>query len=171
MPLTGITRQIEAQSRARARRYEAEYLMDCLGVEHEPWPVAKQLIAEVIGDLNVGKYLPDKAPPLFEDIVRAVVEATRIAPAKIHGRSRHQRVAFARQLAMYLMRQITRASYPRIGDFFSRHHSTVMYACVSMRVRLPLEPEARRALDRIATIFSAECRAERAIQDTRRSAH
>jgi len=96
--------------------------------------------------------------PLFEDIVRAVGAATHIAPAEMHGRSRRQRVAFARQLAMYLMRQITRASYPRIGYFFGREHSTVIYACVSMRVRLALDAEARRALNKIATIFSAQCR-------------
>ena len=95
-----------------------------------------------------------KAMPLFEDIVRAVGEVTRVAPAEICGRSRLQRIAYARQLAMYLMRQITRASYPLIGAFFGRGHPTVIYACVLMRVRLPLEPEARRTLDKIVAIFS-----------------
>jgi len=55
---------------------------------------------------------------------------------------------------MYLMRQITRASYPLIGDFFGRNHSTVIYACESIRARLPFDAEGRRALDKIATIFS-----------------
>jgi len=92
--------------------------------------------------------------PLFEDIVSAVGEATHIAPAEIRGRSRRQRIAYARQLAMYLMRQITRASYPLIGAFFGRNHSTVIYACESIRARLPFDAEGRRALDKIATIFS-----------------
>ena len=91
MLLTGIARQIQAQSRARARRDEAEYLANIFG-------------------LGYGRELPRRAetPPLFEDIVSAVGEATHIAPAAMRGRLRHQRIAFARQLAMYLMRQITR---------------------------------------------------------------
>ncbi len=60
--------------------------------------------------------------------------------------------------AMYLMRQIMRASYPLIGDRFGRQHSAVIYACESMRTRLPLDAEARRSLYEMATIFSAQCR-------------
>ena len=96
----------------------------------------------------------ETAKPLFEDIVRAVGEATRVTRAEMHGRSRLQPIAYARQLAMYLIRQITRASYPRIGAFFGRTHATVIHACRLMRVRLALEPEARRSLDKIAAIFS-----------------
>ena len=36
MLLTGITKQIEAQSRARARRYETEYLANIFGLDWEP---------------------------------------------------------------------------------------------------------------------------------------
>jgi chromosomal replication initiation ATPase DnaA len=136
MLLTSIARQIDAQSRARARRYEAEYLANIFGLDCRELPRCA------------------KTPALFEDIVRAVGEATHIAPAEIRGRSRRQHIAYARQLAMYLMRQITRASYPLIGDFFGRGHATVIYACESMRARLPFDAEGRRALDKIATIFS-----------------
>ena len=107
-----------------------------------------------------------KAMPLFEAIVSAVGEATHITPAQMRGRSRRQRIAYARQLAMYLMRQITRTSYPLIAAFFGRTHATVIYACESMRWRLPLEPEARRTLNKIATIFSDR---RRELQNTRRN--
>ena len=107
-----------------------------------------------------------KAMPLFEDIVSAVGEATHITPAEMHGRSRRQHIAYARQLAMYLMRKITRASYPLIGAFFGRNHATVMYACESMRWRLPFDAEGRRALDKVATIFSER---RRQLQQDRRN--
>jgi DnaA-like protein len=141
MLLTSIARQIEAQARVRTRRYEAEYLANIFGLDYF--------------GLNC-RELPRcaKTPPLFEDIVRAVGEATRVAPAEFCGRSRRQHIAYARQLAMYLVRQITRAPYPLIGDFFGRSHATVIYACESMRARLPFDAEGRRALDKIATIFS-----------------
>ncbi len=141
MLLTSIGKQIEAQVRARTRRYEAEYLANIFGLDY---------FALDCRELRRCA----KTPALFEDIVSAVGEATHIAPAEIRGRSRRQHIAYARQLAMYLMRQITRASYPLIGDFFGRGHATVIYACESMRARLPFDAEGRRALDKIATIFS-----------------
>ena len=150
MLLTGIARQIEARSRARARRDEAEYL-------------------ENIFALDCGRELPRCAetPPLFDDILSAVGEATHVTPAEMRGRSRLQRIAYARQLAMYLMRQITRASYPLIGNFFGRGHATVIYACASITARLPFDVEGRRALDKIVTIFGDR---RRELQ-TRESAH
>src|SRR5690348_16303068 len=170
MLLSGIVRQIEAQGRARARRYEAEYLANIFGLDYE-LPVridqgavepamrggkvrsknttdAEGAVSKRVCEVRLKRWMP-----LFDDIVSAVGEATRVTPAEMHGRSRLQRIAYARQLAMYLMRQITRASYPRIGDFFGRGHATVIYACVSMRARLPFDVEGRRALDKIVAIF------------------
>jgi DnaA-like protein len=170
MLLTGIARQIEAQGRARARRYEAEYLANVFGLDYELPVLAGQGATEPArrgrkvrskdtsgAEGEAGKRVCEvrlkRWMPLFDDIVSAVGEATRVTPAEMHGRSRLQRIAYARQLAMYLMRQITRASYPRIGDFFGRGHATVIYACVSMRARLPFDVEGRRALDKIVAIF------------------
>jgi chromosomal replication initiation ATPase DnaA len=46
----------------------------------------------------------------------------------LQSRSREQRVAFARQLAMYLCRKITGAPFENIGEHFNRDHSTVIHA-------------------------------------------
>jgi hypothetical protein len=200
MLLTGIARQIEAQARARARRYEAEYLANIFGLDYElplcadiseaAAPSERSGASEGVCDVRTAPEGRDsrlreskrtlrrasgrgvcetrarKAMPLFEDIVSAVGEATHITPAEMHSRSRRQHIAYARQLAMYLMRQITRASYPLIGAFFGRNHATVMYACESMRWRLPFDAEGRRALDKIATIFSER---RRQLQQDRRN--
>jgi Bacterial dnaA protein helix-turn-helix len=151
MLLTGIAKQIEAQTRARARRYEAEYLANIFGRDYE-LPMCVDT-APGGASKRVWEVRARKAMPLFEDILSAVGEATHITPAQMRGRSRRQRIAYARQLAMYLTRQITRTSYPLIGAFFGRRHATVIYACESMRWRLPFDAEGRRTLDKIATIF------------------
>jgi hypothetical protein len=178
MQLTCIAKQIEARVRTRSRHYEAEYLASIFGLDCEPRsentgraaaPSERSGASKGVCDVRTAPEGRDsrlraskrvcemrarKAMPLFEAIVSAVGEATHITPAQMRGRSRRQRIAYARQLAMYLMRQITRTSYPLIGAFFGRTHATVIYACESMRWRLPLEPEARRTLDKIAAIFS-----------------
>jgi chromosomal replication initiator protein len=47
---------------------------------------------------------------------------------RLQSRSREQRIAFARQLGMFLCRKITRASFESIGAHFRRDHSTVIHA-------------------------------------------
>lgn len=50
-------------------------------------------------------------------------------PAALTGKSRRAEVVRARQVAMYLCREIVRNSYAEIGLQFQRDHSTVMHAC------------------------------------------
>jgi len=47
----------------------------------------------------------------------------------ISGQAREHRIARARQIAMYLCRELTNLSLPKIGQLFgNRDHTTVMYA-------------------------------------------
>jgi chromosomal replication initiator protein len=47
----------------------------------------------------------------------------------LYGSSRSQMIALARQIAMYLCREMTNLSLPKIGQLFgNRDHTTVMYA-------------------------------------------
>jgi chromosomal replication initiator protein len=64
----------------------------------------------------------------FDVISRAVCERFALRPSELRSRRRTQKVAVPRQLAMYLCRRLTRASYPQIGELFDRDHSTVMHA-------------------------------------------
>jgi chromosomal replication initiator protein len=63
-----------------------------------------------------------------ESISRAVCERFAVRPSELRSRRRTRKVAVPRQLAMYLCRRLTRASYPQIGELFGRDHSTVMHA-------------------------------------------
>lgn len=47
----------------------------------------------------------------------------------LRGHTREQPAVRARQVAMRLCREMTDRSYPAIGRFFNRDHSTVMHAC------------------------------------------
>jgi chromosomal replication initiator protein len=47
----------------------------------------------------------------------------------LRGDKRNQSIAYARQIAMYLSRDLTESSLAHIGDRFGgRHHTTVLYA-------------------------------------------
>lgn len=47
----------------------------------------------------------------------------------LKGNSRNQKVAKARQISLYLCRELLNMSYESIGEFFNKKHSTVIYSC------------------------------------------
>jgi len=63
------------------------------------------------------------------DIINAVASYYKFTADDLYGSSRVQAVALARQIAMYLCREQTNLSLPKIGQLFGgRDHTTVMYA-------------------------------------------
>ena len=68
-------------------------------------------------------------PPSAKRIIEVVAEHFGIPIKEITGDKRHQEVVQARQVAMYLCRQMLGASYPTLGrEFGGKDHSTVLYA-------------------------------------------
>jgi chromosomal replication initiator protein len=63
------------------------------------------------------------------DIITATAGYFKLTVDDLYGSSRSQSVATARQIAMYLCRERTSLSLPKIGQLFgNRDHTTVMYA-------------------------------------------
>ncbi|NBR60970.1 MAG: chromosomal replication initiator protein DnaA [Actinobacteria bacterium] len=63
------------------------------------------------------------------EIVRSVAEYFKLTQEELFGKSRSQGIVVARQIAMYLCREKTSMSLPKIGALFGgRDHTTVMYA-------------------------------------------
>jgi chromosomal replication initiator protein len=74
---------------------------------------------------------PDQMRP--ERIVTVVAERFGVRVDALCGQRRTQSIALPRQVAMYLMRQLTDLSLVEIGRAFGgRDHTTVMYACVKV---------------------------------------
>jgi chromosomal replication initiator protein len=63
------------------------------------------------------------------EIVRAVSDYFKLSQEELFGKSRSQAIVVARQIAMFLCREKTSMSLPKIGALFGgRDHTTVMYA-------------------------------------------
>ncbi len=71
---------------------------------------------------------PAILPPSMGQIVNEVSARFNVAAKDIRGKNRSFPVAFARQFAMYRARQECKASFPQIGQFFRRDHTTVIHA-------------------------------------------
>ncbi len=83
----------------------------------------------------------------FDEITTAVCDHFSIRPTELHSRRRSRHVAMPRQVAMYLCRRHLRESFPTIGEFFGRDHSTVMHAVSVTERRLKDDEGLREVLD------------------------
>ncbi|MBD1806955.1 chromosomal replication initiator protein DnaA [Microcoleus sp. FACHB-SPT15] len=86
--------------------------------------------------MNVENIAPILNPPAQrvqaspETILMTVSDAFNISAEDLKGNSRRREISSARQIGMYLMRQHTDLSLPRIGEEFGgKDHTTVMYSC------------------------------------------
>ena len=89
-------------------------------------PVDLQLVQTVLKDLIT---LDDDNVIAPVDIINHTADYFKLSVDDLYGSSRSQAVATARQIAMYLCRELTSLSLPKIGQLFgNRDHTTVMYA-------------------------------------------
>lgn len=83
-------------------------------------------------------------------IQKAVADYYKITVDDIKGKKRSNKVAHPRQLAMYLCRQETDETFPRIGlEFGGRDHSTVIFACDKIETELQTNKELEAAVKEI----------------------
>ncbi len=64
-----------------------------------------------------------------ESILRAVAEQFSMQPSQLKMKSNARQIAYPRQIAMYLVKELTHASLPEIGRYFGgKHHTTVLHS-------------------------------------------
>jgi len=65
----------------------------------------------------------------IDSIIRAVADKFGLSPSQLKMKSNTRQIAFPRQIAMYLCKELTRASLPEIGRAFGgKHHTTVLHS-------------------------------------------
>ena len=65
----------------------------------------------------------------IEAIAKAVAEKHNLQTAQLKQKTNERKIAYPRQIAMYLIKELTAASLPEIGRFFGgKHHTTVLHS-------------------------------------------
>ena len=94
----------------------------------------------------------------LETVQRAVCKYFGIRVADLTSKRRTNLITFPRQVAMFLCRKLTGASYPMIGmRFGGKDHTTVLYACSAIEKRLKKDEELRAIIDRIERTIYGQC--------------
>jgi len=77
----------------------------------------------------------------IRDIERAVCQRFNITREKLVKRTTSRKASRPRMIAMYLAREMTGLSFPRLGRHFGRHHSSVLLACRQMALGITANPK------------------------------
>ena len=65
----------------------------------------------------------------MDSVVRAVAERFQLQPAQLKQKTNARQIAYPRQIAMYLIKELTQSSLPEIGRMFGgKHHTTVLHS-------------------------------------------
>src|SRR5437870_1327434 len=117
-------------------------------------PITVDLAAEILKAL-----LPASAgrPITIQLIQRATAEFFGIRVEDMKAKRRTKGIAFPRQVAMYLSRELTDASLPRIGEEFGgRDHTTVMHACDRVRGAVTQDAHLAAGIKNLVNSFQTE---------------
>ncbi len=83
----------------------------------------------------------------IDSIQKAVAERFQIKQAQLKERSNTKKIVYPRQVAMYLVKELTGASLPEIGRAFGgKHHTTVIHSINKIEKTRNIDPELNRLL-------------------------
>jgi chromosomal replication initiator protein len=83
----------------------------------------------------------------IDSIQKAVAERFQIKQSQLKEKSNTQKVVYPRQVAMYLVKELTSASLPEIGRAFGgKHHTTVIHSIHKIEETRHGNPELNRLL-------------------------
>ena len=110
-------------------------------------PIDSEMIREALKDFSQGERRRVSAG----EIVSAVCAEFSVDEPRMYDRKRgSQEVAYARMVAMYLIREWTKMSLKSIGGVFNgRDHSTVISAVNKIGNAVKNDPQARHVVERI----------------------
>lgn len=82
-------------------------------------------------------------------IIELVANYHNISIEDIKGKVRTRNIAVPRQIAMYLSRELTGESLPKIGEYFGKDHSTVIHACTKISELMNNDSEIKMTVENI----------------------
>jgi len=112
--------------------------------------LAKKTVKEIATDRKVNITI--------ESITKAVCDYFKIDENKLRDKTRKKEIVMARQIAMYLSKELTKSSLKTIGlHFGGRDHSTVIYACDAIETLKNKDSSFEEQVNTLRNIIEISC--------------
>ena len=111
-------------------------------------PVSLEMAQQILSDVRA----PQERPITTDRILELTADLFGYGITELTSQGRQQGLVKARQISMYVMRELTDLSYPAIASVFGgRDHTTVMHAVKKINSLLPSE---RKVYDQVAQLIA-----------------
>mgnify|MGYP002352550774 FL=1 len=106
--------------------------------------IEMNLVKKIVKDVSTTKQVNVS----IDQITKAVCEFLKVEENKVREKNRRKEVVLARQIAMYLAKEITKSSLKTIGlHFGGRDHSTVIHSCDSVNQMIQEDNTIKEIVD------------------------
>jgi chromosomal replication initiator protein len=113
-------------------------------------PISLAMAQQVLRGLSAG----NEKRITLESIIKAVAEKFNLQPAQLKQKTNVQQIAYPRQIAMYLCKELTPASLPEIGRHFNgKHHTTVLHSVQKIDKLRQRDADLNRIIHSITDAF------------------
>lgn len=104
--------------------------------------ITTDLASDALRSLNFGSNLSHITIPMIQD---KVAKYFHVTVADLKGKKRMKSIVIPRQIAMYLSRELTESSLPKIGtEFGGKDHTTVIHSFDKIKAELEKDEELAR---------------------------
>jgi len=105
-------------------------------------PMAQQILKHLV-------HAQDRRVSI-DSIQKAVAEQFSLRQSQLKEKTNMQTIVFPRQVAMYLVKELTSASLPEIGRAFGgKHHTTVIHSITKIEQQRHADPDLNRLIHKL----------------------
>ncbi len=109
-------------------------------------PITMAMAEQILRYMTVGA---DKKVTI-DMVIRAVAEKTGLQPAQLKQKTNAWNISYPRQIAMYIAKEMCRASLPEIGKAFGgKHHTTVLHSIEKIEEKRQSDPDLQKTINSI----------------------
>ena len=112
-------------------------------------PITVEVVKRVIG------YNEKRKTLTVDGIIDIVSSFYNVSVDDVKSTNRAAKTAYARQVAIYLAKEMTGESFPYIGDCFNRKHTTIMYSHQKVKTDIAIDRHLAQDINELTAQINA----------------
>ena len=118
-----------------------------MGIDPTDIRAFERICNTVLSEMKMASRMEINISP--DQVLEYVSDRFGVEVEDIVGSGRSAQVSKARHIAMYLIRELTELSFPNIGAYFGKDHTSVIYAWNKIRNSTAKDPGLKRSVDKM----------------------